>query len=237
MNAPTITRDREMILVVEDDPSILTGLRMNLEVEGYAVITAEDGEKGLALAYERNPDLIVLDVMLPRMNGYEVCKEIRRRKMDVPILMLSAKSAEIDKIIGLDLGADDYISKPFGLREVLARVNAALRRRRTDKAEPDRLSFDDVEVDFPTHAVKRAGAPVALTAKEIDVLRYFATHEGRVVTRESILDAVWGRDYEGTDRTVDNFVNRLREKLDTPEAPRRFLTIRGAGYRFVRTDG
>ncbi len=225
----------EKILLVEDDPSILRGMKMNLEIEGYRVLTAEDGERGLALAYEAHPDLIVLDVMLPRMNGYEVCKEIRRRKIDVPIVILSAKSAEIDKIMGLNLGADDYISKPFGLRELLARVNAQLRRRRAERAIPRRLAFGEVEVDFGTHGVKRSGRPVAMTAKEVQLLRFFAGNEGRVVSREQILDDVWGRAYEGTARTVDNFINRLREKLEaTPDAPRHFLTVRGAGYRFVR---
>lgn len=227
--------DRETILVVEDDASILRGLKMNLEVEGYSVLTAEDGEKGLALAYDSHPDLILLDVMLPKMNGYEVCKEIRRRKIDVPILILSAKSAEIDRIMGLDLGADDYISKPFGLREVLARVNAALRRRRTEAKVPDTLAFADVEVEFASHKVLRKGKAVTMTVKEIDLLRFFASHEGRVLSRETILDGVWGRGYEGTDRTVDNFINRLREKLEAdPDHPIHFLTVRGAGYRFVR---
>lgn len=229
--------DRETILVVEDDASILKGIKMNLELEGYSVLTAEDGEKGLALAYEAHPSLILLDVMLPRMNGYEVCKEIRRRKIDVPVIMLSAKSAEIDKIMGLDLGADDYISKPFGLREVLARVNAALRRQRTTKAVPSRLAFGDVAVEFDAHDVKRKGKPITVTAKEVELLRFFAANEGRVLSRESILDGVWGRGYEGTERTVDNFINRLREKLEKdPDEPEHFLTVRGVGYRFVR-DG
>ncbi len=231
----SVARDRERILVVEDDTSILKGLKMNLEVEGYDVLTAEDGERGLALAWEGRPDLILLDVMLPKMNGFEVCKEIRRRKIDVPILILSAKGSEIDKIMGLDLGADDYISKPFGLREVLARVNAALRRRRERRAIPDQLAFGKAEIDFKAHKASHAGKNVALTAKELDLLRFFAGNEGRVLSRETILDAVWGHDYEGTDRTVDNFINRLREKLEiASEAPRHFLTVRGAGYRFVR---
>jgi two-component system alkaline phosphatase synthesis response regulator PhoP len=228
--------DRETILLVEDDVSITKGLKMNLEVEGYSVLIAEDGEKGLALAWEAHPDLIVLDVMLPRMNGYEVCKEIRRRKIDVPIVILSAKSAEIDKIMGLDLGADDYIAKPFGLRELLARINAALRRRRTERAIPKALRFGKVEVDFDAHKVKRGGKALVLTARELRLLRFFAGNEGKVLSRETILDGVWGHGYEGTDRTVDNFINRMREKLeDDPEAPRHFLTVRGAGYRFVRT--
>ena len=231
----TIARDRERILVIEDDASILKGLKMNLEIEGYDVLVAEDGEKGLALAWEGRPDLILLDVMLPKMNGYEVCKEVRRRKIDVPILMLSAKTAEIDKIMGLDLGADDYIPKPFGLREVLARVNAALRRRREQRAVPDELAFGDATIDFKAHKASRGSKSVSLTAKELDLLRFFAANEGRVLSRETILDGVWGHDYVGTDRTVDNFINRLREKFEaTPDEPRHFLTVRGAGYRFVR---
>jgi two-component system, OmpR family, alkaline phosphatase synthesis response regulator PhoP len=228
-----MARDRETILIVEDDASILKGLKMNLELEGYAVIGADDGEKGLALAYEAHPDLVILDVMLPKMNGFEVCKEIRRRKIDVPVLMLSAKNAEIDRIMGLDLGADDYISKPFALREVLARVNAFLRRRRSADA-PATMTFGKVTVDFATHQATRDGKPISLTTRELDLVRFFAEHEGKVLSREAILDGVWGRAYEGTDRTVDNFLNRLREKLEpTPDAPRHFLTVRGAGYRFV----
>ena len=226
-------RERERILIVEDDASILKGLKMNLELEGYAVLTADDGEKGLALAWEEHPDLVILDLMLPKMNGYEVCKEIRRRKIDVPILMLSAKNAEIDKIMGLDLGADDYISKPFALREVLARVNAFLRRRRSSEA-PVSVAFGKVAVDFATHQATRDGKSVTLTSKELDLVRFYAEHEGKVLSREAILDGVWGRAYEGTDRTVDNFLNRLREKLEvSPDTPRHFLTVRGAGYRFV----
>lgn len=228
-----MARDRETILIVEDDASILKGLKMNLELEGYAVIGAEDGEKGLALAYEEHPDLVILDVMLPKMNGFEVCKEIRRRKIDVPVLMLSAKNAEIDRIMGLDLGADDYISKPFALREVLARVNAFLRRRRSADATVT-MTFGKVVVDFATHQATRDGKPVSLTTRELDLVRFFGEHEGKVLSREAILDGVWGRAYEGTDRTVDNFLNRLREKLEpAPDAPRHFLTVRGAGYRFV----
>lgn len=230
-------RDREKILVIEDDTSILKGLVMNLEVEGYDVVSAEDGERGLTLAWEEHPDLVLLDIMLPKMNGYEVCKEIRRRHIDVPVLILSAKTAEIDRIMGLDLGADDFISKPFSLREVLARVNAALRRRRREQAVPDVLAFGGAEVDFGAHTAKKEGKAVTLTAKEIELVRWFAEHEGRVLSRESILDGVWGRGYEGTGRTVDNFINRLREKFEAqPDAPRHFLTVRGVGYRFSR-DG
>ena len=225
---------REVILVVEDDASILKGLKMNLELEGYSVIGAEDGEKGLALAWEEHPDLVILDVMLPKMNGFEVCKEIRRRKIDVPVLMLSAKNTEIDKIMGLDLGADDYIAKPFSLRELIARVNAFLRRRRASDA-PASVEFGDVRVDFETHQATRAGTSIALTTKELDLVRFFTENEGKVLSREAILDGVWGRAYEGTDRTVDNFLNRLREKLEaSPDAPAHFLTVRGAGYRFVK---
>ena len=228
-------RDREVILVIEDDSSISRGLKMNLEVEGYTVLVADDGEKGLAMAWEEHPDLILLDVMLPKMNGYEVCKEIRRRRIDVPIISHSAKSAEIDRIMGLDLGADDYISKPFGLREVLARVNAALRRRRKETSVPDVLAFGDAEVDFRAHSGKRDGKTLAMTAKEVELVRFFAEHEGRVLSREAILDGVWGRAYEGTDRTVDNFINRLRDKFEIdPASPRHFLTVRGVGYRFAR---
>lgn len=220
------------ILVVEDDLSILTGLSMNLRYEGFEILQAQDGERGLQLAVDGAPDLIVLDVMLPGMNGFEVLKEMRRRGMTTPVVMLSAKGLEQDKIMGLELGADDYVAKPFGLKELMARIKAVLRRHRTGPATT--FSFAGVEVDFGTHAVTRDGVEVVMTPQEFKLLKYFIEHPGRVISRQSLLEGAWGFDYEGTARTVDNFVHSLRTKLEEdPDEPRHFLTVRGAGYRFV----
>jgi DNA-binding response OmpR family regulator len=220
----------EKLLLVEDDPSILRGLLLNFGVEGYEVRAAHDGPSALLLAAEWKPDLVLLDLMLPRMNGYEVCRELRKRGFHQPIVILSAKGTEPDKVMGLDLGADDYVTKPFGLKELLARVKAQLRRAKP-RAEGGVFRFGDVEADFAAGEVRRAGKLVEMTAKELQVLEYFRATEGRVVTRQMILDAAWGENYFGTERTVDNFLTRLRQKLDQPE-PVHFLTVRGIGYRF-----
>lgn len=221
----------DRILLIEDDPSILKGLELNLGLEGFQVRSATDGAKGLAAAAEWKPDLVVLDVMMPGMSGYEVCRELRRRGSNVPILILSAKGTEMDRVQGLDLGADDYVTKPFGLQELLSRVRALLRRSRpptTGKL----LAFGDVEADFTAGEVRRGGVPVEMTVRELHLLQYLASREGRVVTRQMILDAVWGENYFGTERTVDNFITRLRQKLDNPDEPVHFVTVRGMGYRF-----
>lgn len=224
----------QRILVVEDDLSILTGLSMNLRIEGYEVLQAQDGRSGLAKALDEAPDLMVLDIMLPELNGYELLKELRRRGRDTPVVMLSAKGMERDKILGLDLGADDYVAKPFGLQELLARIKAVLRRRYPPTGTP-RLTFGDVEVDPVARTVSRAGKPVDLTAQEFKLLAHFLTQPGRTFTREELLSGAWGFDYEGSARTVDNFMRQLRLKLEPdPEDPRYFQTIRGLGYRFDR---
>jgi two-component system alkaline phosphatase synthesis response regulator PhoP len=220
------------ILLVEDDLSILTGLSINLRHEGYEVLQAQDGDRGLQFAFDEQPDLMVLDVMLPGMNGFEVLKELRRRGSKLPVVVLSAKGLEHDKIMGLELGADDYVSKPFGLKELLARLKAVLRRHQTGPSASFR--FASVEIDFGQHCVRRDGQTVAMTAQEFRLLKYFLEHPGRVLTRQSLLEGAWGFDYQGTTRTVDNFVRSLRAKLEEdPEEPRHFLTVRGVGYRFV----
>ena len=217
------------ILIVEDDPAILRGLEMNLQLEGYDVRTATDGEKALQAARTDPPDLILLDIMLPELNGYQVLQRLRRAGAEIPIIMVSAKSAELDVVMGLDLGADDYVTKPFGIHELLARIKVHLRR-----VSPEEIvRFGDVEVDLERRAVKRAGAPVETTRREFDLLKLLIEREGRALTRESVLNAVWGYNYFGTDRTVDNFITRLRQKLDSPSNPRHFVTVRGVGYRFV----
>lgn len=220
------------ILIVEDDPSILHGLSHNLRFEGYEVSIARDGEEGLALALEHAPDLVILDVMLPKKNGYEVLKELRARSA-CAVLMLSAKGAETDKVLGLDLGADDYVSKPFGLAELLARVKAVLRRKAGEAIRE--IRFGDITFHLDAQVVERGGVPVELTPQEIRLLSFFLEREGRTLSRDTILNGAWGRGYVGTDRTVDNFVRSLRVKLEAdPEDPRHFLTVRGFGYRFER---
>ena len=217
------------ILIVEDDAAILRGLEMNLQLEGYEVSIAMDGKTGLQLAIERNIDLVVLDIMLPGLNGYQVVQKMRKHRADMPVILLSARSAEVDKIMGLDLGADDYVTKPFSLGELMARVKAHLRRH----APETLVRFSDVEVDFERDLVRKAGEVVQMSNKEYELLKLLIDREGRVLPRETILDVVWGHGYFGTDRTVDNFITRLRQKIDQPGTPRHILTIRGVGYRFV----
>ncbi|MDR0965469.1 MAG: response regulator transcription factor [Myxococcales bacterium] len=220
------------ILLVEDDLSILTGLSINLRHEGFEVLQAQDGDRALQRAIDDAPDLMILDVMLPGMNGFEVLKELRRRGSGVPIVMLSAKGMEQDKIMGLDLGADDYISKPFGISELIARIRAVLRRHKLTSAST--CSFGCVEIDFEEYRVLRSGIEVPLTAQEFRLLRYLVEHQGRVITRQSLLEGAWGFDYQGTTRTVDNFIRNLRAKLEEdPDEPVHLLTVRGVGYRFA----
>jgi two-component system, OmpR family, alkaline phosphatase synthesis response regulator PhoP len=220
----------QRILVIEDDLSILTGLSMNLKFEGYEVLQAQDGRTGLQRALDERPDLLVLDVMLPQMNGYEVIRELRQRGRDIPVVMLSARGMEHDKILGLELGADDYVVKPFALHELLARIKAVLRRQ---QRAGEVVAFGENEVDLVAKAVTRAGKPVDLTAQEFRVLEYWVRHPDRIFSRNELLMGAWGFDYQGTARTVDNFVYQLRQKLEIdPDHPRHFLTIRGLGYRF-----
>jgi two-component system alkaline phosphatase synthesis response regulator PhoP len=225
-----------LVLVVEDDRAIALGLRLNLRKDGHEVRIAPDGESGLQSALDPAVDLVVLDVMLPHRNGYEVLKELRRRGSNVAVLMLTAKGLESDKILGLRLGADDYLTKPFGLGELLARVHALLRRRPPKQEETRQvIRFGDVEVDLDRQTVERAAAPVDVSPQEFKVLRLFIQSAGRALSREDILARCWGAEYEGTPRTVDNFVRSLRVKLEeNAEEPRHFLTVRGHGYRFER---
>ncbi len=224
---------QEVVLVVEDDASLRLGLDKTLRSEGYRVEVAATGPDGLAAALARRPDLVLLDLMLPGMNGFEVLEELRARDPDLPVIILTAKGAEDDKVRGLGLGADDYVVKPFGISELLARVDAALRRRRLQRSATRSVELGDLVVDFESHRAARGGEPVEMTALELKLLRYFIDHEGALLPRQRILDAVWGADYFGTDRTVDNFINRLRSKIEPdPKRPRFLFTIRGAGYRF-----
>jgi len=217
------------ILIVEDDPSILRGVELNLQLEGFETMTATDGRAGLEAASAPDIDLVVLDIMLPHMNGYQVCQKLRKAGNDVPVILLSAKAAELDIVMGLDLGADDYVTKPFRVAELLARVKVQLRRRQS----PETMTFADVEIDLPARLVRKGGSEIEMSSKEFDILAFLVEREGRAVTRETLLTEIWGRGYFGTDRTVDNFITRLRHKLDTPGAPQHIKTVRGIGYRFV----
>ncbi len=224
------------VLVVEDDPSIAMGLRINLESEGYHVTVADEGEAGLALARSTDPDLIVLDIMLPKKNGLEVLHELRAEGRAMPIIILSAKSGEMDKVAGLELGAEDYVAKPFSLAELLARVRAALRRGQVPSSRA-KILVGDLEVDVAGRTVTRHGQPIDMTATEFDVLVCLMNERGNVLSRDDIFRRVWGPNHHGTPRTVDNFIQQLRAKLE-PDAqePVYIHTVRGVGYRFGRTS-
>ena len=225
---------RTKILIVEDEPNMVAGLRDNFEYEGYKVITAGDGVEGLERAFADSPDLVVLDVMMPRMSGLDVCRQLKARRPSIPVIMLTARGQEVDKVVGLELGADDYVTKPFSIRELLARVKAVLRRARTLPREQEHLSFGDVEVDLRKHQVQRRGQAVEFSAKEFQLLKYFLCHPGEALSRDRLLDEVWGYERYPTTRTVDAHIVRLRQKLEpNPEEPRFILTVHGVGYKFV----
>lgn len=223
------------ILVIEDDAAILRGLADNLKYEGHDVLTAADGETGYRLIREKSPDLIILDLMLPRLSGYEVCSKVRGEGVGTPILMLTARGEEGDRVLGLDLGADDYLTKPFSVRELLARVRALLRRARPPSALPDELGFADVQIDFRRYEARKADKILEMTRKEFGILRLLAQRLGEVVTRDELLNEVWGYDNYPTTRTVDNHIASLRAKLeDDPSQPRHLQTVHGVGYKLVR---
>jgi two-component system alkaline phosphatase synthesis response regulator PhoP len=231
---PTEAQSPAKILVVEDEPNMVAGLRDNFEFEGYEVITATDGSEGLERALEESPDLVVLDVMLPRMSGLEVCKQLRAKRGSIPIIMLTARGQELDKVVGLELGADDYVTKPFSIRELLARVKAVLRRTAVVPKQQDQHSFGDVEVDLRRHRVLRSGKILDVSSKEFELLKYFICHAGEPLSRDRLLEEVWGYENYPTTRTVDTHLVRLRQKLEPdPEQPQFFLTVHGTGYRFV----
>jgi DNA-binding response OmpR family regulator len=219
------------VLLVDDEPTLVATLKYNLEREGYRVVTASDGEQALIAARNERPELIILDLMLPVMDGLEVCR-ILRRESSQPILMLTARGEEVDKVVGLELGADDYVTKPFGMRELLARVRALLRR--TSAVEPDEgLVTGDLTFDLKRREVRRDGKVLELKPKEIDLLLYFARNRGRAFSREQLLREVWGYDFYGDSRTVDVHVSWLRQKIEAePHRPSRLVTVRGVGYRF-----
>ncbi|HVJ04175.1 MAG TPA: response regulator transcription factor [Candidatus Saccharimonadales bacterium] len=229
-----MAESKARILIVEDEPNMVAGLRDNFEFEGYTVISARDGVEGLELALAESPDLLILDVMMPRMSGLEVCKQLKAKRPSLPIIMLTARGQEVDKVVGLELGADDYVTKPFSIRELLARVKAVLRRARVLPRQQDRYSFNDVEVDLRACRVKRGGKHLEMSSKEFDLLKYFICHPGENISRDRLLEDVWGYEHYPTTRTVDAHIVHLRQKLEpTPEQPQYFLTVHGIGYRFV----
>lgn len=222
------------IIVIEDDRAILRGLKDNLEYESYEVLTATDGEQGYRLIREQSCDLIVLDLMIPKMDGYELCRKVRAEGITTPILMLTARSEEMDRVHGLDIGADDYVTKPFSMPELLARIRAILRRVRSPAILPDDLRFDDVSADFKRFEARKGREVLKLSRKEFGVLRLLAARAGKVVTRNEMLDEVWGHECYPTTRTVDNHIASLRSKLENdPANPRHLITIHGVGYKLV----
>jgi two-component system alkaline phosphatase synthesis response regulator PhoP len=221
------------ILIIDDEPEIVRGIEDNLRFEGYQTLAATDGETGLTLACQEAPDLILLDIMMPRRSGWDVCRELRRRGIDVPVIMLTARAEEADRVRGLELGADDYMAKPFSVRELMARVQAVLRRpgpRRKAAA----LAFGDVRIQVQARQVFVAGREIPMTRKEFDLLVYLVEHRGEIITRERLLDHVWGYERFPTTRTVDTHILRLRRKFEAdPDRPAFILTVHGQGYRFA----
>jgi DNA-binding response OmpR family regulator len=221
------------VAVIEDEDLIRKSLVMNLELEGFKVITAPDGEQGVQLINEQKPDLIIMDVMMPRKDGLQACRELRISGVSTPLILLTARSSEVDKVLGLDLGADDYLAKPFGMLELIARVKALLRRiQRT--ANVDQVEFSNVVIDFKAYKAHRNDDPIDLSAREYRLLRYLISKKGSVVTRDELLDEVWGYNSYPTTRTVDNHIARLRQKIENDvDEPRHILTVHGVGYKFV----
>ena len=230
--------DKKRILVVDDEMSIVNILKVNLEKGGYDVLTAMDGEEGLITALSEDVDLVLLDVMLPKMDGFEVCKKIRQ-KSEVPILMLTARSEEIDKILGLELGADDYVTKPFSVRELMARVKANLRRtvsQSDDKGASDGdIKIGEISINTERYELRKNGKPIELTLREFELVKFLAETPNRICSRDTILRKVWGYEYVGDDRTVDVTISRLRDKIeDNPGEPKYIMTRRGVGYYFYK---
>ncbi len=235
--------EQQKILVIEDEGAVREGLVDNLSFEGYKVFHSDNGSDGVSVFEAEKPDLVILDLMMPGIDGLEVCKRIRTVSSDTPIIMLTAKSSEVDKVVGLEIGADDYLTKPFGMRELFARVKAQLRKyqvltstkiNNNGTEAKDEIKFGDVEIDFKTYRAKKSENEVVLSAKEFELLRFLTSQPDVPVTRDQLLDKVWGYNSYPTTRTVDNFIARLRNKLeDVPEKPRYIVTVHGVGYKFV----
>ncbi len=222
------------VLIIEDEPNMVVGLKDSCEYEGYEVAVARDGKEGLEKASTEKPDIILLDVMLPLMSGIDVCRTLRTRGIDTPILMLTARSQEIDKVVGLEVGADDYVTKPFSIKELLARIRAHLRRASKQVSEMESFTFGDVELNFRKYAARKGGRALDLSAREYEILRYLIRHRGEIITRDQLLDEVWGYDSTPVTRTVDNHIAKLRQKIERdPSEPRHIITVHRLGYRFI----
>ncbi len=221
------------ILIVDDEPEMARGLEDNLRFEGYQTLAATNGRDALALALREGPDLILLDVMMPELSGWDVLRSLRQKGLDVPVIMLTARGEEVDRVLGLELGADDYVTKPFSLRELLARVRAVLRRP-GPRQRVEEFAFGNIRLHLRARQAFKAGKEVRLTRKEFDLLRYLVEHRGEVITRDRLLDEVWGYAHFPTTRTVDTHILRLRQKFeDDPEHPVHILTVHGQGYKFI----
>jgi DNA-binding response OmpR family regulator len=222
------------VLIIEDEPNMVIGLKDSCEYEGYEVSVARDGKEGLEKAATEKPDIILLDVMLPLMSGLDVCRTLRTRGIETPILMLTARSQEMDKVVGLEVGADDYVTKPFSIKELLARIRAHLRRASKQVAEIESFTFGEVELDFKKYTARKNGQALDLSAREFEILRYLIRRRGEIVTRDQLLDEVWGYDSTPVTRTVDNHIARLRQKIEQdPSEPRHIVTVHRLGYRFI----
>ena len=222
------------VLIIEDEPNMVLGLKDSCEYEGYEVSIARDGKEGLHKASTEKPDIILLDVMLPLMSGLDVCRTLRNRGVETPILMLTARGEEMDKVVGLEVGADDYVTKPFSIAELLARVRAHLRRATRQVAQIDSFTFGDVELNFKKYTARKGGEALELSAREFEIMHYLIRHRGETVTRDQLLDEVWGYDSTPITRTVDNHIARLRQKIEQdPSEPQHIITVHRLGYRFI----
>jgi len=222
------------ILIVEDEINMRKGLKDNLEFEGYDVDTAEDGEAGLNKILANDYNLVVMDVMMPKISGFDVCKTIRKKGITTPVILLTAKGEEIDKVLGLELGADDYVTKPFSLRELLARIKAILRRGENFTSNEGLIKIGKLEVDFSSYSAKEENDDVQMSSKEFDILNYFWKNRNKTVRRDNLLNEIWGYDETPTTRTVDNFILKLRQKIENdPNHPKIIITIHGVGYKLI----
>ena len=222
------------ILIVEDEKDMVTGLKFNLEARDYKVITAYDGDTGYQKALEEQPDLVILDLMLPKRNGYEVCKSLKEEVPDLPIIMLTAKSQEAEIVTGLELGADDYITKPFSVLELLARIKAVFRRTKSDPRIPELYRFGNLEINFKKYYASKKGKSLKLSPREYELLRCFITRQGEIISRDELLNQIWGYDSFPNTRTVDAHIAKLRRKIEgNPEEPKLIITIHGIGYKFL----
>jgi DNA-binding response OmpR family regulator len=222
------------VLIIEDEPNMVVGLKDSCEYEGYEVSVARDGQEGLEKAATEKPDIILLDVMLPLLSGIDVCRTLRNRGIDTPILMLTARSQEMDKVVGLEVGADDYVTKPFSIKELLARIRAHLRRATKQVADSESFTFGAVELNFKKYVARKNGQPLDLSAREFEILRYLIRRRGEIVTRDQLLDEVWGYDSMPVTRTVDNHIAKLRQKIEQdPSQPQHIITVHRIGYRFI----